>query len=373
MTNQVAEVLRMDGKITDFVNRYTRKDGTLVDVLWSASWSEADKIMFCVAHDVTDRARIEKGSARGEGRGGPRQSRQERISFPHEPRAADAAQRDSRIRPAPRAAKSDARPSARASVISSAPAVTCSISLTKCSTSAASKPAICNCRSSRFAVADALEEALSLMRPLAAERGIELSRRRRWRAISCHGRPAALQTSAAQLADQRREIHAARRQGDRFCRRLSEPAPCASSLAIPEPAFSPEKLARLFTPFDRLGAEQTGVEGTGLGLALCQRLMQAMNGPDRSQQHASERAARFGWSWPAAILRSSVLPQKRETARSSSLLPPPESANDSLRRGQSLQPHAHRANAGRSASHPAHHRDARQVWESSWPASIRPI
>ena len=63
---QVADVLRLDGKFTDFVNRYTRKDGTLVDVLWSASWSESDKIMFCVAHDITDRARIEKRFARGE-------------------------------------------------------------------------------------------------------------------------------------------------------------------------------------------------------------------------------------------------------------------------------------------------------------------
>src|SRR5204863_4682055 len=42
--------------------------------------------------------------------------------------------------------------------------------------------------------------------------------------------------------------------------------------------ISPEKLSRLFTPFDRLGAEQTDVKGTGLGLALCQRLMQAMHG-----------------------------------------------------------------------------------------------
>src|SRR2546421_7367304 len=39
-----------------------------------------------------------------------------------------------------------------------------------------------------------------------------------------------------------------------------------------------EKLARLFIPFDRLGAEQSTVEGTGLGLALCQRLVQAMHG-----------------------------------------------------------------------------------------------
>lgn len=36
--------------------------------------------------------------------------------------------------------------------------------------------------------------------------------------------------------------------------------------------------ARLFTPFDRLGAEQTKVEGTGLGLALCKQIMHAMHG-----------------------------------------------------------------------------------------------
>ncbi len=35
---------------------------------------------------------------------------------------------------------------------------------------------------------------------------------------------------------------------------------------------------RLFTPFDRLGAEQTKVEGIGLGLALSKQIMLAMNG-----------------------------------------------------------------------------------------------
>jgi CheY-like chemotaxis protein len=34
----------------------------------------------------------------------------------------------------------------------------------------------------------------------------------------------------------------------------------------------------LFVPFSRLGAEQDGVEGTGLGLALSQRLVEAMHG-----------------------------------------------------------------------------------------------
>jgi PAS domain S-box-containing protein len=37
-------------------------------------------------------------------------------------------------------------------------------------------------------------------------------------------------------------------------------------------------MARLFEPFDRLGAEATGIEGTGLGLALSRALTEAMGG-----------------------------------------------------------------------------------------------
>jgi PAS domain S-box-containing protein len=44
------------------------------------------------------------------------------------------------------------------------------------------------------------------------------------------------------------------------------------------PGIAADKVARLFTAFDRLGAEQSGVEGTGLGLALSKRLAEAMSG-----------------------------------------------------------------------------------------------
>lgn len=40
----------------------------------------------------------------------------------------------------------------------------------------------------------------------------------------------------------------------------------------------PHKIASLFTPFDRLGAENTDVEGTGLGLAVSRKLAEAMGG-----------------------------------------------------------------------------------------------
>jgi signal transduction histidine kinase/ActR/RegA family two-component response regulator len=42
--------------------------------------------------------------------------------------------------------------------------------------------------------------------------------------------------------------------------------------------IEPELLDRLYTPFDRLGAEQTKVQGTGLGLALAKRAVEAMSG-----------------------------------------------------------------------------------------------
>ena len=42
-----------------FENRYLRKDGRVVHIMWSARWSEADQVRVAVARDVTERKRAE--------------------------------------------------------------------------------------------------------------------------------------------------------------------------------------------------------------------------------------------------------------------------------------------------------------------------
>jgi PAS domain S-box-containing protein len=125
---------------------------------------------------------------------------------------------------------------------------------------------------------DALEEAIGLMTPLAAERAMEFSTssvlgknayvradRQRLKQVLLN-----LLTNAVKYAPREGKVVVTLSPGDKATTRI-----IISDNGSGIPA---DKLARLFTPFDRLGAEQTDVEGTGLGLALCQRLVQAMNG-----------------------------------------------------------------------------------------------
>ena len=58
------------------------------------------------------------------------------------------------------------------------------------------------------------------------------------------------------------------------------------------PGIKIDQQAKLFTPFERLGAEQTGVEGTGLGLALSKRLIEVMGG-SMGVENNPDRGATF--------------------------------------------------------------------------------
>lgn len=54
-TNEAAVGIMAGQRLRDFENRYRRKDGDVIPIIWSASWSQEDRLMFCVAHDVTKR------------------------------------------------------------------------------------------------------------------------------------------------------------------------------------------------------------------------------------------------------------------------------------------------------------------------------
>jgi len=53
---------------------------------------------------------------------------------------------------------------------------------------------------------------------------------------------------------------------------------CRLVVADTGPGLTPDQQARLFVPFERLGAAQSAVEGTGIGLALSRRLVEMMDG-----------------------------------------------------------------------------------------------
>lgn len=51
---EAASVIMQGQSTRSFENRYVRKDGLVANIIWSASWSQADQTMYCVARDQTE-------------------------------------------------------------------------------------------------------------------------------------------------------------------------------------------------------------------------------------------------------------------------------------------------------------------------------
>ena len=84
--------------------------------------------------------------------------------------------------------------------------------------------------------------------------------------------------------------------------------------------IAPEKRDRLFKPFERLESSYDGIEGTGIGLALVKRLVEAMGG-EIGVESEEEVGSTFWFVLPAASLPSlSAIPLQKvgagETAHS---------------------------------------------------------
>jgi signal transduction histidine kinase/CheY-like chemotaxis protein len=119
-------------------------------------------------------------------------------------------------------------------------------------------------------------EALDLIRPLAAERGIRLvadlegeahvtADRQRLKQVLLN-----LLSNAVKYNRYEGEVSVRWRATARRWLRLE--------VRDTGPGIAPGLMNRLFEPFERLGAERSRVEGTGLGLALSRQLVELMGG-----------------------------------------------------------------------------------------------
>jgi signal transduction histidine kinase len=127
-------------------------------------------------------------------------------------------------------------------------------------------------------VASAVNDIVLMVEPLAAERSVSIARR------ADDGIPLA-------LADEQRVKQVVlnlvsnaikyNREGGTVDVHLTQdgtPGRVAVRITDTGQGIAADGLERLFSPFERLGAEQGSVEGTGLGLALSKLMVEAMKG-----------------------------------------------------------------------------------------------
>jgi PAS domain S-box-containing protein len=134
-----------------------------------------------------------------------------------------------------------------------------------------------------------LSEVIDLVEPLAAERDISLKR------------PSAEVADRYVLADNQRlkqvllnllsnAIKYNREAGSVTVSLEPVPPGCLLILVTDTgKGISEAELTKLFHPFERLGAEQSSIEGTGLGLTLSKLLVEEMGGAAHSRKRALDR------------------------------------------------------------------------------------
>ena len=126
-------------------------------------------------------------------------------------------------------------------------------------------------------VATVIQETSELMAPIAAERSIQIIQQCAHPALAVQ---ADRQRFAQVLVNLISNAVKYNHRGGTITICCREDSASRASIMVSDtgPGISPENIERIFVPFERLGAETTVVEGTGIGLPLARALTDAMSG-----------------------------------------------------------------------------------------------
>jgi signal transduction histidine kinase len=152
---------------------------------------------------------------------------------------------------------------------------------------------------------EVIASALDLVRPQAAARGIGLSTAVVWRGYVMADRQRLQQVLLNLLSN---AVKYNRPEGAVTVSCDRTPS-CTCRVAVTDTGLgiAPERMPRLFTPFDRLDVQDGSIEGTGLGLALSKGLVEMMGGT-LSATSTPGTGSTFSLELPIASAPSHELP-----------------------------------------------------------------
>jgi signal transduction histidine kinase/ActR/RegA family two-component response regulator len=93
--------------------------------------------------------------------------------------------------------------------------------------------------------------------------------------------------------------------------------------------IAPEKMKDLFVPFERLGAEETDIEGTGIGLALSRGIVAALHG-ELGVESVEGQGSTFWIILPRTVGAMLAAPESGSTAASVAAPEPPNASRHTL-------------------------------------------
>ena len=278
-TSVAAAQLPTGQVLHDYENRYVRKDGRVVTISWSATWSEADQSIFCVGRDCTERkqaADAEAGRLIAEHANVAKSEFLSRMS--HELRTPmNAILGFAQVLESEEGLNSDQRDSVEHIIKGGGHLLKLINEVLDISAIESGRMTI---SSEAIALPCLIDETVTLVGRMSAASGIRLS------VLPAEGVPAHVQADRQRLKQVLlnligNAIKYNRPGGEvtvRYHAVAESPAVTRISVTDTGHGLSPSKLSMLFHPFERLGAEQSQIEGTGLGLVLAKRMVEHMGG-----------------------------------------------------------------------------------------------